>query len=260
MPHPNKDSKMKITKIPFLFEFLLCVGFLVIVRASYYWMRFVDYTYGVYIFGIIIHAFVFYVIITIGLKIQKRTLASVIIFKKVNFKIWLAMFVCSIGFVLYMFYLHDLFASFRWGWNTDFDSIYDRYNLDKFDLFLSIIDSALIPAVCEEIMHKGLLYSSLRKRYSKIVAVIISSILFAALHLTELYFIPKLIFSLFTFWVYFKTGSLIFPIMIHFINNFFVDIITWRILGDIGVFYASVILFLLGVYFLHKVSAKEKSG
>lgn len=256
----NSKDTLWITKIPFIFEVLLCVSFLILNRASYYWMRYVNYTYGVYIFSIIIHVWAFYVLISISLKIQKKTLADVVVFKKVNFKLCLAGIVCIFGFIIFSPYVQIMLYTLKYNYFNTFASYayYDPNRHDNLDLFLLIIDYALIPAVCEEIMCKGILFSSLKKKYSKMTGVIVTSILFAGLHLNSLMFIDHFVFSLFTFWVFFKTGNMFFPIIIHFINNLYATVtLTWDHLLDIGFLFVSVILFLLGVYFLHKVSGKE---
>jgi len=250
---------MKINKIPFVFEILLCIFLLIMFRLSLYWQYFVYGSAGIInrsaitdFVGIITHIISFSVIIALGLKIQKRTIVSVCSFKKVNALVWCAFVLCSTGFVLFKFYINDLFYSFNWGWRT-VSHTYENI------LFTDIIDTAVIPAIAEELLFKGLLFFTLRKRFNVIISVIISSMLFAACHLTLIQFIPLTLFSCFTFWVYLRTGSILLPMITHFMNNLFALILINESFDDIGTFFSAIILFGVGVYILYRVSKREKN-
>jgi len=160
---------------------------------------------------IVMHTAVFIVVIGIGLKSQHKNLKTVCFFKKVNGGVWCAALICSIGFTLFHFYLHFLFYSFKYSWNTDLGEPNGN--------FFHLIDSAIIPAVAEELLFKGLVFTILKKYYSTIVAVIIASLMFSLCHLQFIRIIPLFLFSCYTFWVYLRSGSLILPMFLHFINN-----------------------------------------
>ena len=203
------------------------------------------------IVGIIIQATAFIVVIGVGLKDQRKTLASVCCFRKVNGKVWGAAILCSIGFTLFSFYLDSLFYSFKYGWNTDFGET-------KGNFFINLIGIAIIPAVAEELLIKGLVFTILKKYYSTITAVIIASLLFAGLHLSLIRIIPLFIFSCYTFWLYLRSGSLILPMLLHFTNNLFAFILINEPLASLGTFYAALVLFGIGSYFLHGLCRREK--
>lgn len=248
-------EKTKKFRIPFVFELSLCIALILLFRLTFLWQDLIFSSFGItdlnafvrFIF-IFTHAVSFCVIIGVGLRIQKKTLASVCFFRKVSIKVWGALIVCSIGFVLFKFYINFLFDSFRWGWYTGYGAAVESNHI------FYTIDIALIPAVAEEIMFKGLIFTSLKKRHSQITAVIIASLLFAATHLNIYQFIPHFLFSLFTFWVYLRTGSLILPMIIHFINNFFAFVLISEPFAELGTFYASILLFAIGFYLLNKAS------
>jgi len=123
------------------------------------------------------------------------------------------------------------------------------------EISLQIQSLALIPAVFEEILMKGLIFTRLKKRYPPVAAVIITSLLFAVAHLAPIRIIPLFIFSCFTFWVYLRTGSLLFPIIIHFLNNFFTIVLITEPFADLAVFYSSLILFVIGFFILKAASS-----
>jgi membrane protease YdiL (CAAX protease family) len=200
---------------------------------------------------ILVHAASFIVVIGVGLKDQKKTLSSVCFFKNVNGGIWGAAILCSIGYTLFSYYLHFLFYSFVYGWSTDF-------GVTEGDFLFSLINLALIPAVAEELLFKGLIFTILKKYYSPIAAVIIASLMFAAAHLSFIRFIPLFLLSCYTFWLYLRSGSLLLPMLLHFINNLFTFVLINDPFASLMTFYAALTLLFAGSYLLYKLSKPEK--
>jgi membrane protease YdiL (CAAX protease family) len=155
--------------------------------------------------------------------------------------------------VLFDFYIQFLFYSFVNDWNTNFDKTEGKF-------FFNLIDHALIPAVAEELLFKGLIFSTLKNRHSQITAVIIVSLMFAAAHLSFIHIIPHFIFSCYTFWLYLRSGSLILPMFLHFTNNLFTFVLVSEPFASLGTFYAALALFTIGSYLLHKVSRASEKG
>ncbi len=87
-----------------------------------------------------------------------------------------------------------------------------------FNLFMI----AVIPAVGEEFLFRGVVLR-LFKEWTKNVhiAVIISAILFSALHLQFYGFLPRFFLGVILGYSFVWTGSLWIPMLIHFINNGF---------------------------------------
>jgi membrane protease YdiL (CAAX protease family) len=202
------------------------------------------------IFYIFIQVAVFTVIIGAGLRFQKRTLSSICFFKRVSFGVWGSIILCSIGFVLFYYYISCLFTSFSWEWETNLGRIESHF-------IFHAIYTAITPAIVEEILFKGLLFHTLQKRYSRTVSVIIVSLLFAAVHLDIVQFVPHFLFSCFTFWVYLRTGSLLLPMFIHFVNNFLLGIIIKEPFAELGIFFAALVLFIAGTYLFYKASKSD---
>ena len=86
-------------------------------------------------------------------------------------------------------------------------------------IFLSI--SILTPVV-EELFFRGLLIDLLYRKFTKYSSVILSSIVFAILHVDLL---GALIFGIILGFIYIRTESLSIPIFIHIANNTIVSII-----------------------------------
>jgi len=188
---------MDIKWFKFKYELLLCVLLLLLFQVDNF-IQFVLFiiiginydSISAHIAVIILHAAVFTAVIAVGLYDHKKNLVSVCYFKKSGFAVWGAAAVCSIGFVLLLFYLDHLSYRFFKGW-----FVFPAGNNIKNLLPLVIINSCLIPAVAEELLFKGVIFTGLEKRYSKKTAVIISSIMFSVCHLNPVMVINHFIFS-----------------------------------------------------------------
>lgn len=90
---------------------------------------------------------------------------------------------------------------------------------------LSIAIFALLPGVTEEVLFRGFMLSSL-KQYGDTAAVIISSVLFAAVHLN----LPAAVYALFSGlilgYVRIRTGRLLPAVLIHTVVNLAAILIT----------------------------------
>jgi membrane protease YdiL (CAAX protease family) len=154
-----------------------------------------------------------------------------------------------------MSYLH-FFMALIFRLNLDFhsESVYSNN-------IIEIIKVALIPAVAEELMFKGIILTGLRRHYSRTVAIIITSLLFAAVHLTLYRMVPLFITECFTIWIYLQTGSLLLPMFMHFLNNFFS---LFLVLDDpsesLVTFLAAQIVFAVPFAYLQAQFSKMKKG
>lgn len=85
---------------------------------------------------------------------------------------------------------------------------------------------ALAPAVCEEMLFRGLIYNSMKARYRASVAITIVAVLFGIYHMSLVKFIPTGFLGLVLCYVAYKTGSIFPSMMMHFINNAFSAILS----------------------------------
>ncbi len=77
----------------------------------------------------------------------------------------------------------------------------------------------IVGPIVEEILFRGLIYGALEKRLRVFGAIVISSFLFALVHLQVVYFIPIFCLGLVLGWARWKANSLGLPILIHVLNN-----------------------------------------
>lgn len=89
------------------------------------------------------------------------------------------------------------------------------------DYFVSVIMIALLPAVFEETFFRGGI-QNLLSRWIKapIVAIIITSVIFSAVHGSYLGFLSRFALSFILGWMYYRTGNIWLNIIGHFTNNF----------------------------------------
>lgn len=86
---------------------------------------------------------------------------------------------------------------------------------------------ALAPAICEEMLFRGLIYHSMKSRYRTPVAIGIVAALFGIYHMSLVKFIPTGLLGLALCYVVYKTGSIYTSMMMHCINNAFSVAVTY---------------------------------
>ena len=184
-------------------------------------------------------------------------------YKKLNFFFIVKslIYILSIGMIYYIIYfIFDnafLFNFFKY-FNDILSgkkniTIYDILILEKslrpcFEPFM-FIATVIISPIFEEILYRGLMYNKLKEISNAFIGVLISSILFAFLH------IPKYGFGINTFFLflvgillaycYEKTDNIYVPILVHSINNFFIFLFNYVYFYFLIIIY--FIIFIAGI-------------
>lgn len=81
---------------------------------------------------------------------------------------------------------------------------------------------AVTPAICEEVLFRGVLLESFRSRWSVPVAVVLSGVVFGLFHLspqTVFRFLPTAWLGVLLAWTVVETRSLWTSVILHFLNN-----------------------------------------
>lgn len=93
---------------------------------------------------------------------------------------------------------------------------------------------AVLPAIGEEFMFRGLLQRLLKDWLGNIhLAILVSALLFSAMHMQFYGFFPRMVLGIMFGYMFYWTGSLWIPIFAHFIQNGLVVIVTY--LGQKGI-------------------------
>lgn len=87
-------------------------------------------------------------------------------------------------------------------------------------LFLNIGAMAVVPAIAEELFFRGTLQGLIERGTKNAhVAVIMTAVLFSAMHIQFYGFIPRAVMGIFMGYLYIWYRSLWLPILVHFVNN-----------------------------------------
>lgn len=114
----------------------------------------------------------------------------------------------------------------EWARSTE-DALADmtRY-LTQFDhagqLILAIVVIAVLPAIGEELVFRGIIQHELiRATSNKHLGIWIAAILFSAIHLQFYGFIPRMLLGALFGYMFLWSGNIWMPIIAHFVNNAF---------------------------------------
>jgi hypothetical protein len=125
---------------------------------------------------------------------------------------------------------------------------------------IGIILYAVIPAIGEELVFRGIILRSLGTKFNGFVTIFVSGLLFALVHGSLQQTFYQLLMGILLSYMAYVGGSLVYSIILHFINNTFVllfgcfDIVGY--LSQKAIYYNifsmifPVMLFLLGLFLI----------
>lgn len=86
---------------------------------------------------------------------------------------------------------------------------------------VSVIIVAVMPAICEEVVHRGVILHTLYPIRKEWLVVLIMGIYFGVFHTDPIRFLPTAILGAAISFVMLETENMVYPVCFHFINNFF---------------------------------------
>lgn len=107
------------------------------------------------------------------------------------------------------------------------------------EMLLVIITISIIPAICEEVMFRGYIQRSFGFKFKPHIAALLTALFFALYHFNPYGIIPLAIIGFYLGFAAYKSQSLVIPIVLHFLNNFFA-VILYFIIGDDELFKSNV--------------------
>ncbi len=127
--------------------------------------------------------------------------------------------------------LQQLISLFDILWeNIGYNLTSTSINPTNFGLFaLMVFVSAITPAICEEIIFRGMILNGLRTKFSDLSSIALSAFMFALIHGNLQQFIYPFLLGLVFGWLYLRTGSVISTMIAHFLNNFLVILFTYLV-------------------------------
>lgn len=98
------------------------------------------------------------------------------------------------------------------------------YTLEYLMVLVSIV---IITPILEELFHRGIIFNLLKRRFSVLTSVILSSVLFSLIHGNPILMINSFIHGLIFAYIYHRFGNIIYPIVLHALVNFFPFLVSY---------------------------------
>lgn len=96
------------------------------------------------------------------------------------------------------------------------DSLSDLFNGSFLPTLLMI---AVLPAVCEEVLFRGYIFTAMAGRFKPVAAMIVTSVMFGIYHMSVVRFFTTALLGFFSAYVVYRTGSIFCGMLMHVINN-----------------------------------------
>jgi membrane protease YdiL (CAAX protease family) len=157
------------------------------------------------------------VVLLIGFEKAKRSFNDIFKFNKVHPFLWIASSIFICGFVILSSELDNL-LNFVLPMPEFFKSVFTGLMEDQ-TIALSLIVIAILPALTEEMLFRGLILDGLSRNYSKSKAVFISALLFGIVHLNPWQFVSAFVIGIIVAWILLETNSILLCMYIHLFNN-----------------------------------------
>ena len=136
-----------------------------------------------------------------------------------NQKIWLLSFALIVGLGLWNNYLNEL---------ADLPNTMEQFLKEMMTHPLGILATVVMAPIMEELLFRGAMQGYLLRTWKNPMwAIIVSSFLFGAVHGNPAQVPFAFVVGLGLGWVYYKTGSLLPCVFMHFINNASAVLIYW---------------------------------
>ena len=90
---------------------------------------------------------------------------------------------------------------------------------NEHSLFINLLVVAMMPALCEEILFRGFIFTAFKGVDHSKRAILVSSILFGIMHIDFVRIVPTTLLGLGMAYAVYRSGSLLVGVIIHFINN-----------------------------------------
>ena len=234
-------NKKVIKDLCILFVLYFLVFLIISYTGKFLFKNFYNCYYTLFVkYNGIFGSLLFLLFIIIFYLFYSKDLKIIFTYKKLNFSfvvkglIYLSSIMMIYYIISFIFDNSFLFNFFKYFYDILTGkkniTIYDILILEKlqrprFEPFM-LISTVIIGPIFEEIFYRGLLYNKLKEISNVFIAVFISSILFAFLHIPGYGFNIKM-FSLvldgiLLTYCYEKTDNIYVPILVHSINNFFI--------------------------------------
>lgn len=219
----KKPTELKITIAIIIFSaavlanFVLLGGIFWMIKQFYHPLSFSDFSAFHVVISLIINSFIILILFPwFNVRIFEQ-------FRKVRFNLLILFLLMSIFVFILVLPIIDPIDFVRKLSQQQFVIRKLNFSLSSFTNFNEFIYFILIvifTPIIEEAVYRGFLFNLLLKKYSLKIALIASSLIFALIHVRFAGIGFLFVYGLFFGYAYYKTKSLIAPILAHFTINF----------------------------------------
>ena len=138
--------------------------------------------------------------------------------------------ICLLISVVCLFMMGGVFNCFDYlfyksGYVVSGELAFEINNIWK--LLLSILTMAILPAIFEELVYRGIILKGMLSKFKPWVAIIISALFFTLMHGSLDQTLFQFMLGVILCFVFYKTQNIIYPILIHFFNNTLVLVLNY---------------------------------
>lgn len=142
-----------------------------------------------------------------------------------------------------------------------------------FQITITILLLSVLPAIGEEWLFRGLLQHELNNIFNnKHIAILITAILFSAIHMQFLTFLPRFFLGIILGYLFVLSGNLWLSVIAHFINNFMAVVVYMFLNNDdtspldmstenpfgVGVILSGLVI-IAGLYLINVLSTQKST-
>lgn len=210
--------------IPHVIGFILGIVYVIVnpISSQEEFTNFVNSSYFVQVLLIVIAQSTFLIMaLVINKKYEKKiAINNEFNFKNLNLTLLLSITIFTVCFISISSEIESLIASIIGRIELFSQSLNALAKMPNAGgLIVALVTIGLLPAVIEELFFRGLIQKKLSINIGSNKAIIITSILFSLIHINPTVLVSIFLLSLFMGYIYKKTDKLIYPVLIHFINN-----------------------------------------
>jgi len=101
-------------------------------------------------------------------------------------------------------------------------------------LALSVAIMGIMPGICEEVLHRGLILYTLKSQKNDTVKIILMAAIFGIFHIDPYRFLPTALIGLVLSYIMIKTENILLPVLLHFANNAVSVLLSYLAYGAAG--------------------------
>lgn len=154
------------------------------------------------------------------IKVKQLNLRVTLKINTISFTTGLMIFFITVMSFIIIAGVHDLLSPlFRTYEERTTRMVQQLVKAAEVNIVIFLIGVTIVPAICEEMLFRGFILSGLQTEHGKTRAIILSALLFGLLHFVPSQVVLMTLFGILLGWLTIRTGSILVPILMHFVHN-----------------------------------------